>query len=290
MQVVTSEFVKGKKVLLRYDIDVALRLASLAQGKPSVAGEMVVVEDFKLKAGLPTLKLCLENASKVIIIGHLGRPFKTVDDEKAGNPLELSAKPVQEWFEQALGMEVAFAQNLEQAATSTGKIVLLENIRFFHGEVPGLDYHTTCTSKTCDIDFAKKLASLGEVYVNEAFSAHNPAASTTMVPTLLPHAAGLHFAEEVKILGEVRDNPRQPFVAIMGGAKVTDKLPVITMLAEKADAVLVGGKLVSEIREQGLSLPNNVMVGKMNEAGTDIAPETAESWSGLIKGAKMIVW
>src|SRR3989338_3807994 len=86
MQVVTSEFVKGKKVLLRYDIDVALRLASLAQGKPSVAGEMVVVEDFKLKAGLPTLKLCLENASKVIIIGHLGRPARNASHSDAGGP------------------------------------------------------------------------------------------------------------------------------------------------------------------------------------------------------------
>src|SRR3989344_5185006 len=171
MQVVTSEFVKGKKVLLRYDIDVALRLASLAQGKPSVAGEMVVVEDFKLKAGLPTLKLCLENASKVIIIGHLGRPFKTVDDEKAGNPQGLSAKPIQEWFEQELGERVEFAESLERATESTNKIVLLENVRFFHGEVPG------------DIDFAHKLAALGSVYVNEAFSSYNSAASTTMVPT-----------------------------------------------------------------------------------------------------------
>ncbi len=286
MQVVTSEFVKDKKVLLRYDIDVAL-------GK-GIGDRVQVTEDFKLKAGIPTLKLCLENASKVIIIGHLGRPFKTVDDEKHGNPSEFSAKPIQEWFEQELEIEVDFAETLEQAAASTSKIVLLENIRFFHGEVPGADYHVSCTSKTCDIDFAKRLASLGDVYVNEAFSAHNPAASTTMVPTILPHAVGLHFAEEVKVLGEVRDPPagghKKPFVAIMGGAKVADKLPVIELLAKKADAILVGGKLAAEIKEQNLTLPKNVMVGKLNEAGTDIALETAESWSGLIKGAGMIVW
>src|SRR3989344_4234787 len=147
MQVVTSEFVKGKKVLLRYDIDVALR---------SAQGKLVVGEEFKLKAGIPTLKLCLENASKVIIIGHLGRPFKTVDDEKQGLPPELSAKPIQEWLEQALGKEVFFAKILEEVGQSNNVIILLENIRFFRGEWEG------------DVDFAHKLASLGDVYVNEA--------------------------------------------------------------------------------------------------------------------------
>ncbi len=287
MQVVTSDFIKGKKVLLRYDIDVALE-----NGK--------IVEDFKLKAGLETLKLCLENASKVIIIGHLGRPFKTAEDEKNGNPSELSAKPIQEWFEKELGETVYFAKTLEEVSQSTSKIILLENIRFFHGEVPGAEYHATCESKTCDVDFAKSLASLGEVYVNEAFSAHNPAASTTIVPTLLPHFAGLHFVKEVETLLSVRNNPKKPFIAIMGGAKVVDKLPVINVLAQKADAVLVGGKLVSEIRElasldasrsgQNLELPKNVLVGKLKENGLDIAQETVESWRRLITGASMIVW
>jgi len=288
MEIVNQSLISNKKVLLRYDIDV-----QIIDGK--------VAEDFKLKAGLDTLKLCLKNASKVIIIGHLGRPFKTAEDEKKGKPAQLSAKPIQEWFELHLRGEemrlhlggeskVDFAQTLEQANESTNKLVLLENIRFFHGEVPGAEYHATCTSKTCDVDFAKQLASLGEVYVNEAFSAYNPAASTTIVPTLLPHAAGLHFVEEVRVLREVRDNPKKPFIAIMGGAKVKDKLPVIAVLAQKADAVLVGGKLVAEIREQNIQLPNNVMVGKLEEGGFDIASETTSAWAGLISKAAMIVW
>lgn len=277
MQVVTSEFVKNKKVLLRYDIDVQI-----------TAGK--VTEDFKLRAGLDTLRLCLENASKVIIIGHLGRPFETAEDEKKGNLQDLSAKPIQEWFEKKLGQKVEFAQNLEEAGQSTSKIVLLENVRFFHGEVPGAEYHATCISKTCDIDFAHQLASLGEVYVNEAFSAHNKGASTTIVPTLMPHFTGLHFVKEVEVLLGVRNNPKKPFVAIMGGAKVKDKLPVINMLAEKTDAVLVGGKLVAEIKEQNVSLPKNVMVGKLSEDGFDIASETVLSWSNLISKAAQIVW
>lgn len=282
MQVVAPEFVKGKKILLRYDIDVALGRVT--------GGRQQVTEDFKLKAGLDTLKLCLGNANKVIIIGHLGRPFSHVSEEQKGNPPELSAKPVQEWLQNTLGETVDFAETLEQAAKSQNKLVLLENVRFFHGEVPGAEYHSTCISKTCDVDFARQLAGLGEVYINEAFSSHNEGASTTMVPTLLPHAAGLHFVKEVDMLLKVRNNPQKPFVVVMGGAKVKDKLSVISVLAEKADAVLVGGRLVAEIREQNVSLPKNVMVGMLTENGMDVAASTIDAWKDLISKAAMIVW
>jgi 3-phosphoglycerate kinase len=168
--------------------------------------------------------------------------------------------------------------------------VLLENIRFFHGEVPGPQYHRSCSSKTCDIDFASQLGSLGEVYVNEAFSSYNISASTTIVPNILPHFAGLHFVKEVQTLLNVRNNPKKPFVAIMGGAKVADKLPVIEVLAKKADAVLVGGKLVGEIKDNRVELPKNVMVAKLDDSGFDIALETTRSWTNLIRQSAMIVW
>jgi len=277
MQVVNSSLITGKKVLLRLDIDVPIE-----NGK--------VVEDFRLRAGLPTLKLCLQNADKVIIIGHLGWPFAYAEDEKKGWPKNLSAKPVAEWYKKELGEEVEFAKSLEQAEKSTSGLVMLENIRFFHGEIPGAEYHKICTSKTCDIDFARKLSSLGEYFVNEAFASYNPGVSTTILPTLLPHAYGLRFAEEVDRLRQVRENPKKPFVAVMGGAKVADKLPVIEVLAKTADAVLVGGKLISEIREQKLNLPKNVMVGMLNKDGFDIAPETTQAWGNLIRQSRMIVW
>ena len=238
MKVVSSDFIKNKKVLLRYDIDVVLQ----------------PLEEFKLKAGLATLKLCLQNAQKVILMGHLGRPEGKVVEE-------LRVAPVAEWFK---------AQGFQ--------LEILENLRFDPREEAG------------DLNYAKELAGMGDVYVNEAFSAYRPAASTTLLPTLLPHAAGLHFAQEVRVLGEVRDNPKKPFVAIMGGAKVKDKLPVIEVLAKKADAVLVGGKLVHEIREQNITLPSNVLVGKLSEDGFDIAAETIESWRNLIRQSRMIVW
>src|SRR3990167_1665643 len=238
MQVITKDLINGRRVLLRYDIDVVLH----------------PLEDFKLKAGLETLKLCLENASKVILMGHLGRP--------EGKPVEsLRVAPIVEWFK---------SQGFEPE--------ILENLRFDPREESG------------DLDYARELAQMGDFYINEAFSSYRPAVSTTVLPTLLPHAAGLHFAQEVEILTRVRNNPKKPFVAIMGGAKVTDKLPVIEVLAKKADAVLVGGKLVSEIREQNIILPKNVMVGKLTEDSFDIAPETTSSWSGLISRAAQIVW
>lgn len=262
MQVVDAKFVKAKKVLLKYDIDVALGKGT---GDPlrqrSEASRVQVIENFKLRAGIPTLKLCLQNAQSVIMMGHVGRPDGKVVEN-------LKVAPIVEWFKN---------HNL-RSHISGGKLVVLENLRFDPRE------------ESLDEGFAKELASIGDVFINEAFAAYRPAVSTTILPKLLPHAAGLRFAEEVRVLREVRDNPKKPFVAIMGGAKVKDKLPVITVLARSADAVLVGGKLVHEIREQGVELPKNVMVGKLNEDGFDIAEETTQSWAGLINKAAMIVW
>lgn len=257
MEVITQDLISGKKVLLRYDIDVAL-------GK-GTGDRLQVTEDYKLKAGIPTLQFCLQYAQTVTILGHIGRPEGKVVDE-------LKVEPIIEWFKTQ-----GFVEDL-----GSGKLTILENLRFDPRE------------DEADLEFAKELSLKGDVYINEAFSAYRPAASTTVLPTLLPHAAGLHFAQEVKKLTEVRNppagGPKKPFVAIMGGAKVTDKLPVISALAKNADCVLVGGKLVSDIRQQNIDLPKNVLVGKLNGDGFDIALETVESWRSLISGAKMIVW
>lgn len=239
MQTVNPQIISGKKVILRYDIDVVLH----------------PLEDFKLKAGIPTLNLCLQNAKSVILMGHVGRPEGNVVSD-------LSVEPIRSWFENQ----------------GYSDLKILENLRFDPRE------------EACDLEYAKELAGMGDFYVNEAFSAYHPAVSTTLLPSLLLHGAGLRFAEEMRILRGVRDNPKKPFIAIMGGAKVGDKLPVIKVLAEKADAVLVGGKLVAEIREQNVALPANVMVGKLTEDGFDIAPQTVEAWKDLIMKAKMIVW
>lgn len=253
MQVVAPELIQNKRVLLRLDLDVPLK---------EVNGVMVIEDDTRLLAGMETLGLCLEFAESVTICGHLGRPEGKEDPK-------LSVKPIVDWIEEGYG----------HIQLPEGKLHILENLRFEPGE------------DTSDSAFAKELASHGDFYVYEAFASHRPSASTTVVPTLLPHAAGLRFAQEVDELTQVRDNPIRPLVVILGGAKVADKMPVIKEMASKADVVLVGGKLAAEIKEQGIEgLGSNVMVGKLTEDGFDISDATASAWTNLIKTAKEIVW
>src|SRR3989344_764795 len=257
MQVVTSDFVSGKKVLLRYDIDVPVE-----DGK--------VTEDFRLKAGLPTLKLCLEHAKETIIFGHIGRPASTsvgLGGSEGEDP-DFSVAPVYEWFK----------DNGFQEELNSKKLRLLENLRFETGE------------DEASLDYAKQLASFGEVFVMEAFAAHHPAASTTVLPTLLPHRAGSNFLKEVEKLREVRENPKKPLVVIIGGVKIEDKLPAIEAMSKKADHVLVGGKIASEITTYDAIAHQVVMVASLTEDGLDISRATVDSWVRIIRTAGTILW
>ncbi len=251
MQVVTPELIKHKKVLLRLDLDVPLK-----DGK--------IMDDFRLKAGLPTLKMCLENAEEVIVMGHIGRPEGKMVPE-------LSVKPIYEWLEGELG-------KLGLEGELGGKLKILENLRFEEGE------------DNCDLDYAKELSALGDIYINEAFASYHESASTTVLPTLLPHFAGLRFFREVRELGEVRDNPKKPLVVIIGGAKVEDKLPVVEAMSKIADYVLVGGKIAGEVTRVKSLESDNILIADLNEEGTDVTAETLEKWKPIIQKAKMIVW
>ena len=274
---ISPDLISGKKVLLRYDIDVPIE-----NGR--------VVEEFRLKAGLPTLRLCLENASEIIILGHIGRP--------GGREVpELSVEPIYDWLVNHEDLRshlstpsTSLSVDPEFTEGSSGKLKLLENLRFEKGE------------EDCDENYAKELASYGDFYVNEAFAAHHKAASTTVLPTLLPHAAGLRFAEEVKKLTEIRENPKRPLVVIIGGVKIEDKLPAIEAMAKIADYVIVGGKIVhalqsdrdpspaSPVQDDHATGGSNVHVGQLTSDGMDISEETVERWKTIIKDAKMVVW
>lgn len=253
MQVATSQLIKDKKVLLRLDIDV-----------PVIDGK--VADDFRLKAGMPTLMLCLEHAREVIVMGHIGRP--------SGADPSLSVGPIYDWLGKELG-------KLGMFGVMGNKLKLLENLRFEKGE------------EDCDLEYAKQLASLGDFYVNEAFATHHPSASTTILPTLLPHCAGLHFAKELETLKEVREAPRRPLVVIIGGVKVEDKLPAVIQMAKIADKVLVGGKIAHELSAADTApydLPDNVYLANLREDGKDIKEETVQLWAPFISNAKMILW
>lgn len=248
--------ISGKTVLLRADLDVPL-----GHFKDNGKDRMVVLDDFRLRTLLPTLYLCLQYAEKVIVMGHIGRP--------KGVEKELSVAPIVDWFDREVP-EYDFPRDRFQ---------VLENLRFEEGE------------DECSEKYAKELADLGNFYVNEAFAAHHPASSTTVLPKLLPHACGFHFEHEVRVLKGIRENTyERPVVAIIGGAKIEDKLPVVSTLAKVTDHVLVGGKLPQEIDEQGITLPGNVLIAKMEEGGKDLSEESIQQFRQILKTAKQVVW
>jgi phosphoglycerate kinase len=242
---------KGKKVLVRVDFNVPTK-------------EGVVGDDTRIQAALPTIKYLLEQGAAVILCSHLGRP-------KGGPEEKYSMKPVAEHLAKLLGMPVAFATDcIGPAATEAaqslkpGGVLLLENTRF-HAE-----------EEKNDMEMAKQLASLADLYVNDAFgTAHRAHASTEGVTHFLPGVAGFLLEKEIKYLGQVVADPKKPFVAIMGGAKISDKIGVIKNLLTKADAVLIGGGMANTFfKAQGLDMADSLV--------EDEALETAKS---LLKDA-----
>jgi phosphoglycerate kinase len=199
----------GKRVLVRVDFNVPL-------------DDGQITDDTRIRAALPTLELLRERGARLVLVSHLGRP-------KDRDP-KLSLRPAAERLSELLGTQVALADDLDHVPD--GDVVMLENIRYEPGETKN------------DPELAKRLAALADVYVNDAFgSAHRAHASTEGVAHLLPSAAGLLLQREVETLTGILENPGRPLVAIVGGAKVTDKIGVLKAFLERADAILIGGAM-----------------------------------------------
>ncbi|HIE57316.1 MAG TPA: phosphoglycerate kinase [Anaerolineales bacterium] len=219
-KIVTDVDVKGKKVLERVDFNVPLK-------------DGAVADDTRIRAALPTINYLLEQNAALILCSHLGRP-KGVDPA-------FSLQPVAEYLGGLVDAPVKFAADCigpvaEAAAADLrpGEILVLENTRFHAGE------------KKNDPEMAKQLASLAEIFINDAFgTAHRAHASNVGVAQYLPAAAGFLLEKEIQYLGNAIANPKRPFVAILGGAKVSDKIGVIRNLLTKADAVLIGGGMAN---------------------------------------------
>ena len=214
--------VKGKRVLMRVDFNVPLE------------GEKIT-DDRRIVQALPTIKNILDRGGRVILMSHLGRP-------KGGPEPKYSLKPVAERLRELLGKDVRFASDcigpdVEKAANELkdGQVLLLENLRFHKEEEKN------------DPNFAKQLSKLGDIYVNDAFgTAHREHASTFGAAQALagkPRAIGFLIQKELKFLGDAVTNPKHPFVAILGGAKVSDKINVIEQLLSKSDTLLIGGAM-----------------------------------------------
>ena len=236
--------VSGKKVLLRCDFNVP-------QDKETGA----ITSDKRIVAALPTIKYLLDNGAAVIACSHLGKPEAKFDKwvkkqtEKGKDPAtlteanwkksldKLTLAPVAKRLSELLGKDVIFAHDVigedakaKAAALKGGEIMLLENTRFEAGETKN------------DPELAKALASMAELYVSDAFgTVHRAHASTAGVAAYLPAVSGLLVAKELEVMGKALDDPKRPFVAVLGGAKVSDKIAVINNLLDKADTVIIGG-------------------------------------------------
>jgi len=243
----------GKTVLVRCDFNVPLD------------GDRIT-DDRRIVASLPTIKRLLDQGAKVVLCSHLGRP-------KGGPEPKYSLAPVAKRLSELLGQNVALAPDCvgdevraKVNALKSGQVLLLENVRF----------HTE--EEKNDESFAKELASLAEVYVNDAFgTAHRAHASTEGVAHHLPAYAGYLIEKELKFLGDALENPKRPFVAVLGGAKVADKIRVIESLLPKVDRLLIGGGMAyTFLKAQGHEIGKSLLDAESLEFARSIVIEAGD--------------
>lgn len=253
---------KGKKAIVRCDFNVPMK-------------EGVITDDNRITAALPTIEYMLEQGAAVILMSHLGRP--------KGKPnKEFTLEPVAKKLEELTGKPVIFAASdvvvdddvrAKAAALKPGEIMLLENLRFRAEEEKN------------DEQFSKDLAGLADVYVNDAFgTAHRAHASTAGIAAFLPAVSGFLIEKELKFLGEAVDDPKRPFVAILGGSKVSDKIAVIENLLNKADTIIIGGGMAyTFLRANGFKTGNSLCEEDRLDLARELQAKAKE------KGVKLLL-
>ena len=261
--------VKGKKVLVRCDFNVPM----------NEEGE--ITDDTRVKSSLPTIEYLLKEDAKVILMSHLGRP-------KGEANHKYSLKAVAERLSELLAKDVKFLQDdnvvsekvkEDVASMKNSDIVLLENTRFRKEETKNGD------------DFSKELASLGDVFINDAFgTSHRAHASNVGVSTYLPSGLGFLVGKEVGIMGKALDDPQRPFLAILGGAKVSDKIGVIENLLEKVDSIIIGGGMAyTFLKAKGLEVGTSLLEEDKVELAGSLIKKAQEKGVDLILPLDIVV-
>ncbi len=251
--------VKSKRVLVRVDFNVPLE-----NGR--------VTNDIRVRAALPTINYLLEQGAKVVLMSHLGRP-------KGKHDPKLQMDPVAKVLSHLLGREVnkidtCVGDEAKEAVASLqdGQVLLLENLRFYPEETAN------------DPEFSKELAELGDVYVNDAFgTAHRAHASTAGVAAFLPSAMGFLIEKEVAVMGKALENPLRPFAAIIGGAKIADKIGVLTNLLDKVDFLLIGGGMANTfLKAQGFNMGKSLVEEEKLEDAAEILEQAEKNQVNLM--------
>ena len=248
--------VKNKRVIVRCDFNVPMQ-------------DGAITDDSRIRAALPTIQYLKEHDARVILMSHMGRP-------KGEPKMEFTMKPVADRLSELLGAEVVFVSSpavVDDAVRSAaealqpGQVMLLENVRFRKEETEN------------DPEFAKELASLAEIFVQEAFgTAHRAHASTAGIADYLPAVSGYLIEKEVKFLGDAVESPKRPFVAILGGAKVKDKIPVIKNLIGKVDTLLIGGGMAyTFFKSEGYEIGKSILDEESIELAASLLKEAKEA-------------